>query len=374
MKEPFPYDMRAVLGAAGKGFSLKKITAGTVFLLLGYVLYVAFTYLALMIDGVRFDYIWQSYGLFPVKIYSFDSVIAIITQGIGIVLAVLAISQSILAGAVISFEEIRGDYFYSIFDSVKFTFKRTPTLVLGFLSLGAFIGFVWLLGFLTGLISRIPEIGEIAIGLFYLVPIFITFVLTLFIIFVGLAGIVLLPVVIAAQKENELFGPLLHLFSVLIKEPLRFFWYLAVTSVIAKVASFVLAYVFYRSIQFSHMVLKSGGGDTIDRMFNAAFNMLPLNSPILGFFCNIFPGITFGFSFSRFGYGGDKSIGAILLAISFFILFVVIGGYMVSVISTGMARGYTVIRRMKDDYLITEEDPMKSHEDYVNPPFKTDKS
>ena len=371
MKEPFPYDIRAVLGAAGKGFSLKKIASGTLFLLIGYALFTICTYVALMFDGVRFDYIWQSYGAFPLKLYPFDSPVAFGIQIIGYILGLMGFSQAIMAGAVITFEEIRGDYFYSFSDAVAFTIKRSSTLIMGYVSLVAFIGLVWLLGFLTGLAARIPAIGEIVIGLLYLVPIFITLALTLVVIFTGIVGIILFPIVIAAQKEKELFGPLLHLFAVLIKEPIRFFWYLAVSSVLAKVASFVMAYAFYRTLQFSHLVLKSGGGYKIDRIFNAAINTLPLDSPIVTFMCTLFPGIDFGFSFSRFGYGGDESAGAVLLAISFFILFVIIIGYMVSVLSTGMARGYAVIRRMKDDYFISEEDPMARHEDYANPPFKS---
>jgi hypothetical protein len=27
---------------------------------------------------------------------------------------------------------------------------------------------------------------------------------------------------------------------------------------------------------------------------------------------------------------------------------------------------------MKDDYLIVDEEPMESHEDYANPPFQSD--
>ncbi|MEZ5360058.1 MAG: hypothetical protein R3F48_14675 [Candidatus Zixiibacteriota bacterium] len=369
MTEPFPYDMRAVLQAAGKGLSPKKIVAAAGFVLIGYLLYVAITYLALMFDDVRFDYIWQSYGLFPVKVYAYDSTIALLIQLCGVALGFLGLSQGILAVAVINFEEVRGNHFFSLFDAIRFTVLRTPTLLLGFISLGAFIGFVWLLGFLVGLLARVPVAGEAIIGLLYLVPIFITLLLTLFVVFASIIAVILLPVVIAAEREKELFGPLLNLFSVLIKEPIRFFWYLAVSMVMAKVSSFVLAYVFYRTVQFSRIVLKTGGGEKIDRMFNAALNMLPLDSSAADFVFSLFPGISFGFSVSRFGYGGDQSAGAVLLAISLFILFILIIGYMLSVIATGMSRGYVVIRRMKDDYFMADEAPMNDHSDYANPPF-----
>jgi hypothetical protein len=372
MKEPFPHDIRAVLSAPGKALSIKKIFSASFFLLAGYLVYLIFTYLALLFDGVSLDYIWQSYGVFPIRDFAFDSRIAAIIQYIGIGLALFALSLGIMANAVIHAEELRGDYFFSAFDAIKFSLGRIPTLALGYISLGAFIGFISLLALLIGLIGRVPVIGELFIGVFYIIPIFITLVFTVFIVFVSIAGILLLPVIIGARKDKEVFDSLLQLFSVMIKEPIRFIWYTIITGVTAKIASFIMAYLFYRTIQFSKLLLSAGGGDKIERLFNSAYAMLPLDSPILAFITNIFPGIAFGFNFSRWGYGADKSIGATLLAISFFLLFIIILGYMVSVLAAGLTRGYVVIRRMKDDYLIVDEEPLLSGQDYANPPFKTD--
>lgn len=370
MREPFPHDIRAILAAPGKALSLKKIFSASVFLLAGYAVYLVFTYLALLYDGVSFDYIWQSYGMFPLKQFAFDAGIAAGIQIIGIVLSVLCLSLAIMANAVIHFEELRGDFFFSSLAAIRFAIGRIPTLLLGFISLGVFVGVISFLAFLVGLIGRIPYIGEFLIGAFYIIPIFITLIFTVFIVFVSVVGILLLPVAIAARKEKEVFDSLLQLFSVIIKEPVRFVWYTAVTAVMAKVASFIMAYLFYRTIQFSRIILITGGGDKIERLFNSAYARLPLDSPVLAFVTNIFPGIAFGFNFSRWGYDTEQSLGSVLLAISFFLLFIVILGYMVSVLSAGLARGFAVIRKMKDDYMIVDEDPLSAGEDYANPPFK----
>lgn len=372
MKEPFPHDIRAVLTAPGKGLSLKKIFVSSIFLLLGYAVYLVFTYLALIIDGVGFDYVWRSYGLFPVKIFAFDAFIALVLQLVGIALALFCLSLGIMAGAAINFEELRGDYFFSARDALRLTVKRIPTLFWGYLSIIAFVGFVYLLGVIVGLLSRLPFIGDLLVGVFYIVPIFVTLVFTVFIIFVAIVGVILFPIVIAAQKQKEVFDGLLQLFSVMIKEPVRFIWYTAITAALAKIASFVLAYLFYRTLQFSHVVLRTGGGDKIERMFNAAYEMLPLDSPAVAFVTTVFPGIPFGFDMARWGFGYDRTIGSVLLAISIFILFIVILGYMLSVMSAGLSRGYAVIRRMKDDYLIRDEEPLMAWEDYANPPLEAD--
>ena len=369
MKQPFPHDIRAVLSAPGKGLSLKKIFVSSLFLLVGYAVYLFCTYLALLYDGVGFDYIWQSYGFFPIKLFAFDAWMAAAIQLIGIALGLLCLSLAIMAGAAINFEELRGDHFFSASDALRLTVRRTPTIVLGYLSIIFFVLMIYILGILVGLITRIPFIGELLVGIFYIVPIFMTLAFTVFIVFVAIVGIILFPVVIAAQKRREVFDGLLQLFSVMIKEPIRFLWYAVVAAVLAKVSSFVMAYLFYRTLQFSRIVLKTGGGGNVERMFNTAYAQLPIDSSLVAFVTNIFPGIPFGFEMARWGFGGARTAGSVLLAISIFLLFVILLGYMISVLSAGLARGYAVVRRMKDDHIIADEEPLISREDYANPPL-----
>ena len=104
MKEPFTHDVRAVLAAPGKGLSLKRIFAASWYLLLGYLAYLIITYLALLYDGVSFDYIWQSYGPFPLRLFPFDTLVARAIHLLGMTLAVIGVMLAILAPALITFE------------------------------------------------------------------------------------------------------------------------------------------------------------------------------------------------------------------------------------------------------------------------------
>lgn len=368
MKEPFCHDIRSVLTAPGKALSLKSIGAATLFLITGYVVYSFLTYLALVTDGGGVDYIWGNYGFFPFKLFAFHAITAKIIFGLGLVGGVFCFALAIMAVAVISFEEIRGDYFFSIFDAIRFTIGRIPTLLGSFISMLAFVGFIYLLIFLIGLLGRVPVVGDILVSLFYIVPIFLTLFLTLFVMVIALCGVILLPIIIAAQKEKEIFGALLQLFSIVIKQPLRFAWYLIVTTILAKLSAFVLTYFVYQTVLFSRVILVHGGGVQIEKLFNNAFNMLPLHSKLVSFMTHPIPGLEFGFKIHSV-FRGDSTIGGIILAVSLSLIFVALLGYMTAVLSTGMARGYAVIRRMKDDYFIADEKPLVSHEDYANPPY-----
>ncbi len=369
IQEPFPHDVRAVLGAAGNGLSLKKIFAATVFLLAAYAVYLTATWGALIYDGSSFGYLWQSYGFFPVQMFTFDSAFARLLYFAGIVAGLLCVALAVTAVAIITFEQIRGNVFFSASKAIGFAIRRIPALLAGFLSLIVFIVIMYILGVLFGLIGRIPGIGEILISIFYLVPVFFGFFFAVFVIFVAVVSVVLLPVIIASQKKREIFDAILQLFSVLISTPLRFFTYLGISTLLAKVASFVFAYACWRAMQLTHLVLVVGGGEDIDRMFNTALHLLPYDSGIVAFMTSVFPGIAFGFEISRWGYAGDTTAGSIILAVSFAFVFALAAGYAVSVFGSGMARGYAVIRRMKDDYFIADEEPLESIEDYANPPF-----
>ncbi len=370
MKEPFPHDMRAVLAAPGKGLSLKKILTASFFLFAGYIIYTLFTYLALLYDGAALVYLWQSHGFFPLMYFPFDSYIALLIYIIGIFLSLLALSLAILGCAVINFEELRGGYFFSARQAIKFAFSRILTLFWCHLSLAAFVAFVAVLGLIVGLIGRIPVLGELTIGVFYIVPIFVSLAFTVFVVFAGIVGVILFPIVLGSQKKKEAFDALLQLFSVLTREPIRFFWYTGLSALLAKAASFLMAYMFYRTIQFSQFLFVATGGEKIEKMYNEAFAILPLDARLVTFMTTLLPGIDFGFSIVRWGYGRGMTLGSVLLSVSFFLLFLVLCGYLVSVFTAGLARGYAVIRRMKDDYFIVEEKPMESPEDYVNPPFE----
>ena len=139
MREPFTHDMRAVLSAPGKGLSLKMIFAASFFLLSGYVLYVILAYLALLYDGVSFDYIWQSYGFFPLRFFPFDSLPAYIIHRIGIIAAILSVSLAIQAVALITFEQIRGNQFFSAHKAIRNSLNRLTTLLGCFISLAGII-------------------------------------------------------------------------------------------------------------------------------------------------------------------------------------------------------------------------------------------
>ncbi len=135
MRETFPFDIRAVLSAPGKGLALKKIFASTFFLCVGYLFYTFLTYLSLLYDGVDFGYIWRSYGLFPIREFSFDAGVALVIHRLAIVGGFFCASLGVLAVAIINFEELRGNLFFSARQAIRFAATRVRTLAAAFVIL-----------------------------------------------------------------------------------------------------------------------------------------------------------------------------------------------------------------------------------------------
>ena len=53
-----------------------------------------------------------------------------------------------------------------------------------------------------------------------------------------------------------------------------------------------------------------------------------------------------------------------------FLIFASIIGYMLAIVATAQARGYVVIRFLKDTHKVPDESPLFFEEEHVNPPVE----
>jgi hypothetical protein len=364
------YDFRDVLLAPAKALSAKKIFVMTLFLCVGLVVYDIFTYFAVAVNGERLSSYYHVYGLAPLVYLRFSNWLAQILYWIGIVGGVLALMLGFFAVSGINVEEARGNRFFSVRGAVKFSLQRFSQLFLSELAIALFVGFIVLLAFLLGLITRIPYLGEWLYALFFAIPNFIIFLFVVFIVFVMVVSVVLLPAVAAAERHGETFTAILETFSTIIRQPVRWLLYTAYSLVAAKLAGFVYAYFCYRAVQFLTHSASLGAGDKVWRLLKAGMSHLPINSSLVKETCNVFPGVHWSFSFSAWTRGGGNEAAGHLMSVMLFLIFASIIGYMLAIIATAQARGYVALRYIKDGYKIPDEKPLFSEEEHVNPPVE----
>ena len=94
----------------------------------------------------------------------------------------------------------------------------------------------------------------------------------------------------------------------------------------------------------------------------------PLRSDLVRELFNLFPGIPFGVDVAALaGYPTDSSISH-FMALMLFLVFASVVGYTLAVVAAGQARGYVVLRWIKDEYSIAAEDSLFFTDEPVNDP------
>jgi len=371
MEAPPRYNFIDVLWAPGKALKAKKIAAMTLFLLVAFVLYDAFTYLALAIQGENLDYVISAYGLAPFMPHAFDVLCAQIVYGLGLFVALIMVMLGLFSVAAIDIEEVRGNPFLSLWGAIRFALGRFWQVVLSEVSIALFVGLVVLLGVLLGLITRIPWVGDWLFAITLIIPNFVVAIFTVFVILVLVVSWLLLPAVAAAERKGEVFYAILETFATIVRQPFRWLGYTAYSVIAAKLCGFVYAYFCFRAIQFIVWTASLGGGDRPVELVKSGLSHLPVNSDLVKETLNIFPGVDWSFSVSYWAIGNDSGAVGYFMAAILAIIFASIFGYMFSILASAQARGYVAIRYRKDDYDIAGEKSMFHDDEYVNPPVET---
>jgi len=363
MKESLHYNIKDILAIPHRALSAKRILSMTFFLCIGIVLYSLFTYLALAIDGESLKSYWAVYGLLPFAFFKMSNIIAVLLYAIGIFSFLLSMMLGFFAVSAIEIEQIRGNRFFSLRQAIKFSFQRLGQLVVSELAIILFVLFIIALYAILGLIACIPYLGDLVYTLTFIIPGFVLALFTVFIILILTISIVLLPAVASAEKKKESFNAIIMTFSAIVRQPSRWVAYTAYSLIVAKLGSYVFAYFCYRAVQFSTWASSLTAGDKPLNLIRAGLSHLPIKSDIVRETLSIFPGIGKGVSLSKWAYSSSNDPAGYLMAGMLFLIFVSIIAYAFSIIATGQARAFTIIRYLKDDYKISNEIPMFENND-----------
>jgi hypothetical protein len=360
------YNFRDVLWSPGRALAAKQIFVMSLFILIGLLVYDAFAFLSLLIEGERLSVILSVYGFFPIVRPLPSGLLPGLINGAGMLAGLLSLMLGFFGVMAINIEQIRGNQFLTARDAIRFAARRFKQIFLSELAIALFIGVIILLFFLLGLVSRIPFFGLWLYTLFFTIPNFIISLLSVFIILVLTLSVILLPAVAAAERKGETFAVILDTFSTIIRQPFRWFGYTVYTLVASKVCGFIFAYFCFRAVQFLIWSSSLSGGDQLQRLIRSGLSHLPVKSDLVRETCNLFPGIPFSFSFEPYLRGGGNEAVGYLMAVMLFLIFISILGYMLSVVAAGQAQTYVALRYIKDGYAIGDEPPLFGGESREN--------
>lgn len=233
------FDSRDLFRCVRLGWSGKKIWIGLVGLLFSWVGYSVLLVIAHVRAGTSLSVLWHRYGLFPgAPIGAFD-LLGTILHGVAMVwvLAVVLVLMSMMCK--ITFQQLRGDGFYSSGDAWAFAKKHWSAVLFGPLGVLALFVAVVVTCIVIGLLARwVPVAGELAVALGF-VPLFLLALVAVFMVLVFFVSLSLSPAIVGTVGEDAL-EVVIQSFSLLWSQPWRLFLYLAWVKVSSWIGFLVL--------------------------------------------------------------------------------------------------------------------------------------
>jgi hypothetical protein len=327
-------------------------------LLYGYLCYLILTYIALMVDGLSIGQIWDSHALLPPCAVEMENWLSIVIGSIGMLLLAIFVYYGCLTVARLSFEELKGNYFFPLKEAARDAKPGLRVFVVAVIILGLMVVVFSLLQAVVALIALIPGVGEIIYALIYGMPLFIWSLFIVFVAFGLTTAFLTLPAIITLS-EKESFGATFYIYNVIWTQPLRWFSLTAISFALAKVGTFVLGYFFMRALQLSNYAAGLFAGDKMQGIISAANGMMAKESGIIGFFTTLYPGSAISFDWlTTLGAteaSGSAAVAAVIMYIILILIAFVVLSYGLNVITAGQVIAGLLVRYYEDNEKLTEE-------------------
>jgi len=237
----FRFDVGDIPQCVRYGFSARNLWVFWKALALSWLVWAGMLYLGYFAAGDSMSGRWQVSRLLPVPEGVFlQSPVAMAFLFIGALLSVWIVLSAFLKVSRITFEQIRGDDFFSGRDAHAFYRRHWKPMLMVPVAIIAGLAILFVKLFILGLLGRIPVAGPVIVGLLA-VP---AWGLSLFGVLAGVALLTAFPLVpaITACTRGDTFEALFELFSSITSQFWRIILYGAVGLVlrILAVGAFIL--------------------------------------------------------------------------------------------------------------------------------------
>lgn len=357
--EQFYFNYKDIFRINRYGFSCRRIGIHLAGILLGYLIYEILVYLSLFIvDGAIVHTFWEKFGLLPVLPFTTTNLNPLTTGAMWVGIVAFAAIFFLLStmASRITIEQLRGDVFFSVGNSINFLKQNWTTVFGSFFGLVFIIFFLFLILGSVALLGKIPFLGKPILTLASLfTPIaFIIGLLIAFVITVLIASLFFVPA-IAATTNADAFETIYQLFAIVWNQPWRIVGYGILLLVLKLIfvpiwaifclAGFVIIllpmyYLHTTFIQESMAVANKWLGETLQKFTSLFFQD---NSAIFGINTSQPPITTFLIT-----------ICAILITFTLICIAGAVVAYLFSLASVGTTLIYTILRKHIDGQNLLE--------------------
>ncbi len=344
MPEKLTFTVKDIPACTRYGFSARKIWIFFKTLVLSWVIWDFFVYLGFFAAGCDLAAKWTQSRLLPLpgSLFWMDPV-PVILLIVGVVLIIYVLMRGSLMVSKMTFQQLRGDEFFSTSDAAAFAKGHSVPLISIPIMLVMTLLLIYGAGALTGLISRIPVIGPVAASLLS-VPLWGVMLLGVLTLFALILSLKLLPAIVACTGGDS-FESIFEVFSTLTSQSWRLclYWLLSILIIVIGGAAFLL--LSSVAISFLSLSVSAGAGDS--GLVAALASGPQLLAPeALPFFSGLL------------GQQGDvqalSGLAGILAGISGTAILLVIISYFLSSCSSAWTLIYVVLKYRKDGEDLTD--------------------
>ena len=347
------FDYRDIFRSARLAFSFQRIWIQFLGIFYGYLAYLVFTYLSLLVAGKNFGVYWSRFGLFPTAIGLQLPWYSWILFAFGAFFFLCAWLIASMAVARATYMNLKGNVFYTWKEAWNFALKKKSGSVISTPIAIFLIAFFTVLGgILVGLLGRIPFLGELGVSLF---P-FLWFLASLFLIFLILALCVslLLTPAILATTDDDAFEGIFQSFSTLYSQFWRLILYECLLILVVLLGFGFFAFTAKRAWNLMTTIFIWGMGDKYADLSYAASYLLQnwvypavaWSRAILGESASYF---FFTRDFTAIPLSGVMTVSSWIFAI----FLIIIGGFILSyplaIFNSGQGIIFLILKKKKDD-------------------------
>ncbi len=347
--EPLHFNFRDIFRTIRYGFSGRKIAVHFIGLASAYLIYEVLVYLSLFIfDGPTVHTFWKTHGLLPVSPFAREEGLSHFTRWSmwigGASFAGIFFLASTIASKI-TIEQLRGDFFFSIGDAIKFLKLRWKTVFGVFMGLLLILSFFALIPLSIAALGQLPGFGKpilVFASLFAPISIFLGLLMS-FIAVVFIISLFFVPAVVATTGADA-FETIYQQFAIAWNQPWRIVGYellLFATKLILvpSWALFCVGSVFIPMLPFRylypietrhliHYANKWLGGETLQALWQFIFSTsVDISERIVSFW-------TF--------------VSAVFFTITVIVTVFLILAYLFSIASAGNTVIYTILRKQID--------------------------
>jgi hypothetical protein len=369
----YHFNYKDIFRAPRLAFSLQRIWINGTGLLVGYLVYLFFTYFSAVFSGYNYAYIWSKFGLLPCSFAIKLPWTSMVIYYFGVALfgAIVLLTNTAVARAV--YMAMREELFYTWTQAYKFAYKKWIS------SIGAMLTFIFIIAFFViaamvmGLIGRIPIIGELGTALLT-VPYIFSALLLFFIIVAFFVAIFFVPAIIATSDEDAL-GGVFQSFSITYNQPWRIVLYSSLLFVLWEVGLFIFAAVIKVSYGLFISLFTVGMGDKILQLQQQALYLIDQALPTVYRWASMLPGDLGKFIYLTSEHPVAPEMSGVMLVAGYilgiFLLF--LGGVVVvygeAIWNSGITIIYVILYKHQENesLLEREDEELMEEEDEEKP-------